>query len=29
LKEAILSFPDKHKIITLIPESGLRELGIQ
>lgn len=29
LKEAIWSFPDKHKIITLIPESGLRELGIQ
>ncbi|HEU4824549.1 MAG TPA: hypothetical protein VFS97_14090 [Nitrososphaeraceae archaeon] len=29
LKEAILSFPDKHKIITLIPESGLRALGIK
>ena len=29
LKEAILSFPDKHKIITLIPESGLKALGMK
>ena len=29
LKEAILSFHDKHKIITLIPESGLKALGMK
>lgn len=29
LKEAILSFPDKHKIITLIPESGLKALEMK
>jgi hypothetical protein len=29
LKEAILSFPNKHKIMTLIPESGLRALGMK
>ena len=29
LKEAILSFPNKHKIMTLIPESGLRCLGMK
>jgi hypothetical protein len=29
LKEAILSFPNKHKIMTLIPESGLRSLGMK
>jgi RNase P/RNase MRP subunit POP5 len=29
LKEAILSVPNKHKIITLIPESGLRALGMK
>jgi hypothetical protein len=29
LKEAILSFPDKYKIITLIPESGLKALGMK
>lgn len=29
LKEAILSFPDKDKIINLIPEAGLKALGIK
>jgi hypothetical protein len=29
LKEAILSFPNKHKIMILIPESGLRALGMK
>ncbi|MDF3032168.1 MAG: hypothetical protein K0R91_2 [Nitrososphaeraceae archaeon] len=29
LKEAILSFPDRNKIIDLIPQSGLEALGIQ
>jgi hypothetical protein len=29
LKEAILSFPDRNKIIDLIPQSGLQALGIQ
>jgi hypothetical protein len=29
LKEAILSFPDRNKIIDLIPRSGLQALGIQ
>ncbi|HYY66994.1 MAG TPA: hypothetical protein VE572_01460 [Nitrososphaeraceae archaeon] len=29
LKEAILSFPNKYKIMTRIPESGLKALGMK
>jgi hypothetical protein len=29
LKEAILTFPDRNKIIDLIPQSGLHVLGIR
>jgi hypothetical protein len=29
LKEAILSFPDKDKIIKLIPEEGLNALRMK
>ena len=29
LKEAILTFPNRNKIIDLIPPSGLQVLGMQ